>query len=710
MNLKNAVIVIIIFSFITLSAVSAEDNITLADINVTYDEVMYEKNLTDISVELPDDSSGNFSIKVDDEVIYDEPITNKSFKVPLKLPEDKYDLVVARWPPADSKIYKISAFYNGIDLNLTAPLTVMKYPSNFTYFHFPEEIIKGSSEVYLFAFPLSATGDVEFYIDDKLINRTKAQTFYSFDKSLFNLNLGNHTFGVKYYGDSYYLSFNETFDFEMVNVLIDIPEEISIGHDDCVYVERLKKASGNIKVYIDGNLIYSESVSDKSFVLSLEDYIKYTNTEVTVVYTAKDFTRTKTQKVNVSYDFDVYMSGYFWDSENLIDIGLPHTLNNKFLSVSINGVEYPFTTSPYDGGNEVYINITGFDAGNYSMNIVYSGDDKYCFLNKTFNFTVDYIIKVPYFIAYGSAAKATLNLPKNATGNLEVYIDGKLFKSSKMINGHGEVPLGDLKPGRYSIRVLYNGSDYNVSSQNSYLIVNPKISFNWEIRQGSDEYITVEVPSECGGYVVFNIDNKHYKVNITNGTAKYSLKNLKAGEYDVFIDYYGDDGYEDLSNWVFLSVYKPKIKVLNAYLSYRSLNVKVKLVTSKGNAMAGKIVKIRFKGKVYKVKTNKKGIAVLTKKIKAKKVNLKITHDGVKVTKKLKRVPFTVNYKTKSKKVIFKVALSKKAENKVVKFNVKGKAYKVKTNAKGVAKAKLKKVKSGKYTVRYLKHTVKIAL
>ena len=46
---------------------------------------------------------------------------------------------------------------------------------------------------------------------------------------------------------------------------------------------------------------------------------------------------------------------------------------------------------------------------------------------------------------------------------------------------------------------------------------------------------------------------------------------------------------------------------------------------------------------------------------------------------------------------------------KKVTFKIKGKTYKVKTNKKGIATLKLKKLKPGKYTVRTSYGNVKIS-
>jgi len=96
MNIKRFIL-LAIFAFILINTVSAVDNATYenltdiapSEINVAYDEQMWEENLSDIEVDLPENATGEFMVKIDDDVIYNETITEKSFKIPVKLPKNR---------------------------------------------------------------------------------------------------------------------------------------------------------------------------------------------------------------------------------------------------------------------------------------------------------------------------------------------------------------------------------------------------------------------------------------------------------------------------------------------------------------------------------------------------------------------------------------------------------------------------------------------
>ena len=63
----------------------------------------------------------------------------------------------------------------------------------------------------------------------------------------------------------------------------------------------------------------------------------------------------------------------------------------------------------------------------------------------------------------------------------------------------------------------------------------------------------------------------------------------------------------------------------------------VKVLNSKGKAYSKQTVKIKFKGKTYNLKTNKKGIATfkLSKNLKAGKYTIKTTCNGLTNSNKI---------------------------------------------------------------------------
>ena len=654
------------------------------DINISFDEQMYEKDLGEINVDLGDDVSGEFCILIDEEVIYNETITDSHFKVPVVLPKKSYELIVNIWPGIDCRRYKVNAFLNGEDLNINKTLQVMKLPPDYSYLHFQDEVLT-TNDHQIFVFPRSANGIVEIWLDGVLLNKTKAQPTIYFDN--LNLTLGNHSWKVLFYNDSYYNDLNATANFSAVNVKINIPKIVNITHDDCISVETIYNG-GTVKTYIDGMLINTSKVEDKYFVLCLEQYLKKDSHEVKVIYENGKVKREKTQSISIVYDFDLLSEYFIYGEDNIIEIILPDTLNNKLLTVEINGTKYAFKRPAYAGNNFIEINISKLQAGNYSMHISYPGDDRFEAKDEIINFTVNYNIISPDYVEYKDSSFVYLNLPNDACGNLIVHMDGKLFGNVTLKNGYAKIKIDTLAPGFHSMKVGYSGDDYEVEEYETLIHAAGRMTVSYSFTAGQNKYVVYDMPESSGGYVVFTINGKEHKVNVKNGKAMYSLKNLKAGDYEICIDYYRN-GELISGDYADIEVKKSKIKIISYKMSSKSIKVKIKL-----NKPMKTTVYVKFMGKKYKIKTNSKGVGTFKKslKIKKSKKSIKFSHLGSKLTKKLYKPNLKV---TKSKK---KMTLKTIVNIKGIKVRFKAgkKTYTVKTNSRGIAKISMKKPKNSK--------------
>jgi hypothetical protein len=146
--------------------------------------------------------------------------------------------------------------------------------------------------------------------------------------------------------------------------------------------------------------------------------------------------------------------------------------------------------------------------------------------------------------------------------------------------------------------------------------------------------VTVKHGNETltSGNVVFTIDNKEYVGKIgSDGVASVKIKTLKPGTHYIISEY----GQTIVKNTI-----KVKKAVITKNVSVKSKKggkFTVKILNSKGKVYAKQTVKVKFKGKTYKLKTNSKGIATLKipKKLKAGKYTVKTTYKGLTVSNKI---------------------------------------------------------------------------
>ena len=146
---------------------------------------------------------------------------------------------------------------------------------------------------------------------------------------------------------------------------------------------------------------------------------------------------------------------------------------------------------------------------------------------------------------------------------------------------------------------------------------------------------------------------------------------------------------------------------LNVYYAKKT-TYSVKLVDSKGNPLAGKIVSFAINNKIVGATTNSKGVAKLKVKLKPGTYVVTAQYGETTVLSqiKVKNNIITKNVVKKfKKKGKFKIKIvnpkGKPLAKQVVKVKFNKKTYKLKTNKKGKAIFKLSKnLKKGKYTIK----------
>lgn len=146
----------------------------------------------------------------------------------------------------------------------------------------------------------------------------------------------------------------------------------------------------------------------------------------------------------------------------------------------------------------------------------------------------------------------------------------------------------------------------------------------------------------------------------------------------------------------------------------------VTLKDGNNNPLAGQSIEITLNNVPYTVQTNSKGIASVQVNIKnAGSYKVKISFAGskkylgssasasIKVNKQKPKLAssnkkFKAKAKTKKLTATLKTTMGKVLKSKKVTFTIKGKKYIVKTNKKGVATAKIKLTKKGKYVCKIM--------
>lgn len=232
-----------------------------------------------------------------------------------------------------------------------------------------------------------------------------------------------------------------------------------------------------------------------------------------------------------------------------------------------------------------------------------------------------------------------------------VYVDGKSLREEGYSLMKGEVNI-QLTPGNHMVYInikdwylFYSKPfDVNVTSDNAtpsnIVRINAKDMTKYYARWYGVT-VTKNGKAISGETVVFKLNGKKVASVKTNSNGYASFKLLeKPGIYKVSVEALGISTIKKVKIKQVLFLKKAKVKK-----SAKRLILRATLKEGK-KPLKGKTVRFKFKGKTFKAKTNKKGIA----KVKVKKSILKKLKVGKKITYKATYLKNTVKRTVKVKK------------------------------------------------------------
>lgn len=327
-------------------------------------------------------------------------------------------------------------------------------------------------------------------------------------------------------------------------------------------------------------------------------------------------------------------------------------------------------------------------------------------------------------IASDENGEISVNLISNATGTVSVKLGNEIFTCT-LANGSCSITLPKLESGNHTAKVSYSG-DANYLSDSTKINIHVKNAslevYDMTRGWGSGCDYQVKLIDEAGNgiaekMITFTIlEKQYYALTDAEGIASINLK-LDVGTYAVKVS---SDIAEDCEK---------TLKIVNRVEGGKDMSVfynsngqyKVRIIGDDGKAeSAGKSVDVIIDNKKQVLKTDQNGFisVLLDRNLNPDTHTIKVQYKGSSVENRItvkhaissKKI---IKAKKSSKKVTLTAKLSKKLKNQVIKFKIKGKTYKVKTNRKGIAKLTIKnKFRKGKYAVKisYLKDTIQTSL
>jgi hypothetical protein len=348
------------------------------------------------------------------------------------------------------------------------------------------------------------------------------------------------------------------------------------------------------------------------------------------IYEADDYTgefNVTIHKTKIIASEYIYPSGnYSVELKNMSGGAVP----NRTVSLTVNGTTYNETTD--NTGTAVFHFTLGY--GDYSAKISFAGDDDYSKSQLTVTIksksTIEFVSDTYSSNSQYSAVLRDSSGKAVANEMVEVIFNGVNYGLYSDANGKVSFTI-NTNPGTYTVRII---NPVSGEARTQTINVVKRITQNRALTMyyGAGKYYKVKVVDDYGKAVkglkvTFKLSGKYYYA-YTDNNGYASLKiTKKPGKYTITAEYKGFRVSNKIT--VKSTIVTKNIKVKKG----KAIKFKAKLLSKNGKILKNKKVKFKFKGKTYKVKTNKKGIATLkiNKKYKVGKYSITTSYGKLKV-------------------------------------------------------------------------------
>ena len=366
----------------------------------------------------------------------------------------------------------------------------------------------------------------------------------------------NYLLEVSHNNDLYYTEITNTLEVPKLDVEIDV-SDVEINVDDVAVI------NVTVPAVLYGQTIYAEvNGKNKSAIVDV-----YGKTSIPFSDLANG-----TYEVIVSYPGDDIYSSNSTAAKIFVNKNVPSiSANNVTIFVGnnaeliINGpndrfgdivvaVNESFYYSPMING-EAKVIIKDLDVGDYPVGVLYLENDKYIKTDIVTSISVKSKIDPSLIVNItvdddSHNAEINVELPKNASGNVTVVIDGKKYPVKDLVNGTAVIKAENLSVGNHIAEVIYSGDEtYNALTTYTNFCIEKISDYEFELIAGDIEKgealnITVVLPEDVNGKVLIDLNGIGYYINVTNGIGLFNgTIDLPAGKYDVRATFEGDDKY-----------------------------------------------------------------------------------------------------------------------------------------------------------------------
>ena len=389
------------------------------------------------------------------------------------------------------------------------------------------------------------------------------------------LEFGEHNITVTYNGNNNFngTTVTKTFFVDKISTGIKlVVGNINVDETAVINVTLTPGINGTVKVVVNGQ---TYNVAIKNGIGTLEvKWLKAGKYDVSAYFTGQNYYKDSFASASFSVNklnpvLSINASSINCGEDVIINVSSSVSSIEVELVIRLDNSNYYRYDSFYIYGQESR-KISDLPAGSYLVQFIAPEDTKNNRAQTTVCFTVSKLASSVAVdvkdIVVGEDAVIGVSVPGIVSGVVNVTVNGRSYNVA-IVDGKGVLIISNLAAGDYDVNVNYAGDNKYVASSNSTKFTISKLPSSvavdvGDIVVGEDAVIGVSVPDIVSGVVNVTVNGRSYNVAIVDGKGVLIISNLAAGDYDVNVNYAGDNKYVASSNSTKFTISKLPSSVL----------------------------------------------------------------------------------------------------------------------------------------------------
>ena len=389
------------------------------------------------------------------------------------------------------------------------------------------------------------------------------------------LEFGEHNITVTYNGNNNFngTTVTKTFFVDKINTGIKlVVGNVNVDETAVINVTLTPGINGTVKVVVNGQ---TYNVVIKNGIGTLEvKWLKAGKYDVSAYFTGQNYYKDSFASASFSVNklnpvLSINASSFNCGEDVIINVSSSVSSIEVELVIRLDNSNYYRYDSFYIYGQESR-KISDLPAGSYLVQFIAPEDTKNNRAQTTVRFTVSKLASSVAVdvkdIVVGEDAVIGVSVPGIVSGVVNVTVNDESYDVA-IVDGKGTLTISNLVAGNYNVNVKYGGDDKYLPSSNSANFTVSKVSSSvivdvGDIVVGEDAVIDVSVPCIVSGVVNVTVNGRSYNVAIVDGKGVLTISNLVAGDYDVNVNYAGDNKYLPSSNSTKFTISKLPSSVL----------------------------------------------------------------------------------------------------------------------------------------------------